>query len=97
MNTKSFGGDYNWLIIDVDKKQVIRVGAGDSYEGGTATRDMGDNFFNLMLEAIGTFCDREVEELKKYAPYDSELRAALMTLYHEALEDAKKSINKYKM
>lgn len=46
-----------------------------------------------MLEAISTFSDKEVEELKQYAPYDSELRAALMTLYHKQLEKA----NKYRI
>ena len=92
-NIQTFGGNYNWLWVDLVEKRVVKVGAGDSYEGGTATRDMGDNFFNLMLEAIGTFCDREVKELKKYAPYDSELRAALMTLYNEKLEAA----NKYRI
>lgn len=91
-NIQHFGANYNWLWVDTTENKVVQVGAGDSYEGGTAARD-DKSFFPLMLEAIGTFCDREVEELKKYAPYDEELRAALMILYEKQLKEA----NKYRI
>ena len=91
-STKTFGANYNWLKVDLDEKKVILVGAGDTYEGGTAARD-DKSFFPLMLEALGTLWDEDIQELKKYAPYDSELRSALMILYERQLKEA----NKYRI
>lgn len=91
-STKTFGANCNWLKVDLDEKKVILVGAGDSYEGGTAARD-DKSFFPLMLEALGTLWDEDIQELKKYAPYDSELRSALMILYERQLKKA----NKYRI
>ena len=91
-NIQCFGANHNWLWVDTTENKVVQVGAGDSYEGGTAARD-DKSFFPLMLEALGTLWDEDIQELKKYAPYDSELRSALMILYEKKLKEA----NKYRI